>query len=139
MQLGLHKKVLRRHGDRYSSFYMTINEDEIREFNEKGFARISSRLLYYIRTNNISNIKFFKVGTTNSGNRGSIKYSSIDVFGDRYDYCFDIGRKKEFVDFLVAKFFNVNKNPDMSIRKGFTRILHHHGLHWDECRCVKKV
>lgn len=80
--------------------------DEIKEFNEKGFARISSRFLYYIRTNNISDIKFFKVGTTNSGKRGSIKYSSLDVFGDRYDYCFDIRRKKEFVDFLVAKFFN---------------------------------
>ena len=116
-----------------------VDVDEIQELNQKGFARMSRRLLYYIRINNMPYIKFFRIGmTATSGSKGSIKYSSLDIFGDRHEYCFDIRRKKEFVDFLVAKFFVVNENPDMSIRKVFTRILHHHGLHWGECRCPKK-
>lgn len=114
-------------------------KDEIQELNKKGFARISSRLLYYIRTNYMSDIKFFRPGSiTTSGSKGSIKYSSSDVFGDHHAYCFDIKRKKEFVDFLVGKFFRVNGDPGSGIRKVFTRILHQHGLHWDECRCGKK-
>lgn len=113
--------------------------DDIQEFNKKGFARISSRLLYYIRTNDMSDIKFFRHGSiTTSGSKGSIKYSSSDIFGDHHAYCFDIKRKKEFVDFLVAKFFGVNEDPDNGMRKVFTRVLHQHGLHWDGCRCGKK-
>lgn len=112
---------------------------DVQELNEKGFAKISSRLLYYIRMNNISDIKFFRPSfMTTSGSKGSIRYSSSDIFGDHCAYCFDIKRKKEFVDFLVAKFFMVNENPDHGIRKVFTRILHQHGLHWDECSCDKK-
>lgn len=113
--------------------------DEIQELNEKGFAKKSSRLLYYIRNNDMPDIKIFRTGSTaSSGGKGSVKYSSSDVFGDRHAYCFDIRRKKEFVDFLVAKFFMANENPDANIRKAFTRVLHSHGLHWDECRCGKK-
>ncbi len=113
--------------------------DDIQELNTKGYAKISSRLLYHIRNKNMSDIKFFRPGSiTTSGSKGSIKYSSSDIFGDHHAYCFNIKRKKEFVDFLVAKFFNVNQNPDTNIRKVFTRVLHQHGLHWDECVCGKK-
>lgn len=114
-------------------------EAEIQEFNEKGFVRISKRLLYYIRINNISDIKFFRPGSINpAGGTRSIRYSSSDIFGDHHAYCFDIKRKKEFVDFLVEKFFIANEHPDSGIRKVFTRILHQHRLHWEECTCGKK-
>ncbi len=114
-------------------------KDDIQELNKKGFVRISSRLLYHIRINAMSDIKFFRPGSiTTSGSKGSIKYSSADIFGDHHAYCFDIKRKKEFVDFLVGKFLRVNEDPDSGIRKVFTRILHQHGLHWDECTCDKK-
>lgn len=115
------------------------NVYEVQELNEKGFVRISTRLLYYVRNNDVIDIRFFRPGTIAvSGSKGSIKYSSSDIFGDRNCYCFDTRRKKEFVDFLVAKFLKVNEDPDENIRKVFTRILHQHGLHWDECRCGKK-
>ncbi len=113
--------------------------DEIQELNEKGFAKTSGILLYYVRNNDVPNIKIFRTGSrVSSGSKGAIKYSFSDIFGDRHTYCFDIRRKKEFVDFLVGKFFMVNEDPDSNIRKAFTRILHQHGLHWDECRCGKK-
>lgn len=86
----------------------------------------------------MSDIRFFRSGSVSTSGKGSIKYSSSDIFGDRHAYCFDIKRKKEFVDFLVTKFFKVNKDPDDNIRKAFSRILHQHGLHWEECRCRKK-
>ena len=112
---------------------------EVQELNEKGFTKTSGRLLYYIRNNHVPDIKIFRTGsTTSSGSKGSIKYSSSDIFGDHCSYCFDIRRKKEFVDFLVAKFFKENKDPDGHIRKVFTHMLHSHGLHWDECSCEKK-
>lgn len=66
-----------------------------------------------------------------SGSKGSIKYSYSTIFGDHHVYCFDIKRKKEFVDFLMAKFFMVNEHPDV-------RILHQYGLHWGGC-CKKNV
>lgn len=114
-------------------------KDDVQELNKKGFVKISSRLLYYIRNNGVLYIRFFRPGTVAvSGSKGSIKYSSSDIFGDRNCYCFDTRRKKEFVDFLVTKFFMINENPDANIRKVFTRILHQHGLHWDECVCGKK-
>lgn len=92
-----------------------------------------------MRNNDRPDIKIFRTDTTAiSGSKGSIKYSSSDIFGDCYAYCFDIRRKKEFVDFLVNKFFKVNEDPDKNIRKVFTHILHSHGLHWKECRCGKK-
>ena len=114
--------------------------DDIQELNEKGFARISQRLLYYIRANNMPDIKFFRPCSINaSGCKVSVRYSSSDIFGDHHVYCFDIKRKKEFVDFLVGKFFRMNEDPDSGIRKAFTRILHQHGLHWDGCICNKNM
>lgn len=112
---------------------------EIQELKEKGFVKSSQRLLYYIRTRGYPNIKIFRTGiTAGSGRKGTTKYSSIDIFGDHHNYCYDINRKKEFVDFLVRKFYTNNDNPDMNIRKVFSRMLHAHGLHWDECACKKK-
>lgn len=115
------------------------NVCEIQEFNKKGFAKTSNRLLYYIRNNYVPDTKIFRpCRTVSSGNKGSAKYSSSDIFGCHSSYCFDKKRKKEFVDFLVTKFLEVNKDPDENIRKVFTRMLHSHGLHWDECSCEKK-
>lgn len=118
---------------------MSVDMNDIQELNEKGFVRSSPRLLYRIRINDMSNVKFFRpnVGAS-AGTKGSAKYSSIDVFGGHIVYCFDIRRKKEFVDFLVAKFFGANGDPDESIRKAFTRILHSNGLHWEGCSCTNK-
>lgn len=112
-------------------------EDDIQELHKKGFAKTSNRLLYYIRNNDMPDIKIFRTCSMASSRKG-IKYSYSDIFGNRSAYCFDIRRKKEFVDFLVAKFFNANENPDANMRKVFTRILHSHGLHWEECTCGKK-
>lgn len=116
----------------------TVAED-VQELNEKGYIKTSPRLLYYIRTNNMFDIKFFRPGVArSSGSKGSSEYSSIDIFGEYCVYCYDIGHIKEFVDFLVSKFFSVNENPDDSIRKAFTRILHSNGLHWKGCCCREK-
>lgn len=110
---------------------------EIRELKEKGFIRSSKRLLYYVRTECDLDIKIFRTGvTTGSGRKG--KYSSIDIFGERHNYCYDIDRKKEFIDFLVTKFLAKNGNADMNIRKVFSRLLHTHGLHWEGCYCRNK-
>lgn len=38
----------------------------------------------------------------------------------------NIRRDKEFIEFLVKKFFDENPEPDKEIRKIFTRILHYH-------------
>ena len=104
---------------------------EIQELNKKGFVRKTSRLLYYIRNSDRPDIKFFRSGSVSaSGSKGDVKYSSYDIFGEHFVYFFDVRRKKEFVDFLVAKFLTTNKNPDANIRKAFTRILHSHGLNW---------
>jgi hypothetical protein len=42
------------------------------------------------------------------------------------------------VDFLVEMFYEKNPNPDVEIRKVFTRLLHLHRLHWFGYRHVGK-
>ena len=116
-----------------------MNCTEIQELDKKGFARSSYKLLRYIRKNKMVDIKFFKVGANSlSGSKGDAKYSAVDIFGDHFTYYFYISRKKEFVNFLVDKFLMQNKDPDKNLRKVFTKILHSHGLHWEECWCANK-
>jgi hypothetical protein len=112
--------------------------DEIKKLNKKGFAKTSGRLFYYIRHNDMPYIKIFRSCKLSSSRGRGTKYNYSDIFGDRSAYCFDVRRKKEFVDFLVSKFFKENENPDGNMKKAFTRILHQHGLHWKECICEKK-
>lgn len=114
------------------------NIGDIKEFKDNGYAKSSMRLLYYLRHSNVP-FKIFKPGiVTGSGRRGPSIYSSIDIFGDCHVYCFDRERKEGFVDFLVIKFLTRNNSPDTGIRKAFTRILHYHGLHWEDCACRNK-
>ena len=104
---------------------------EIQEFKFLGFARSSHVLLRHMRKYNDSHLRIFKSGVT--ARAGSIKYSSIDIFGGSIVYIYDVRRKKEFVDFLVNRFIAKNPDPDAGIRKAFTRVLHYNGLHWDGC------
>lgn len=79
-------------------------------------------------------LRIFNVGCHISVGRTGAKYGTYDIFGDRICYYYDIRRKKEFVDFLIGKFYEKNQNPDADIRCVFTRILHTHKLHWFGCR-----
>ena len=102
---------------------------EIKEFESSGFARSSRALLNYVRRYRCSYTKTFTSGKTGR---------SIDIFGICITYIYDIRHKKEFIDFLVDKFLAKNPDPDMSIRKAFTRMLHTNGLHWKRCLCIEK-
>jgi hypothetical protein len=103
--------------------------NEIIEFEMIGFARPSDKLLDYIRGNNIL-VKIFNSTKTKGSNR---KNGPIKIFGDYYRYYYKIEFQKEFVDFLVEKFYKNNPDPDPNIKKAFTRILHDNGLHWEWC------
>lgn len=118
---------------------------EIKEFKDKGFAKSSRLLMRYLRhgengqkSENII-FKIFKTGTSSQlGRQGSTKYTSTDIFGDRDVYYYDIKKEKDFVDFLVNKFLTKNPDPDESLRKVFSRLLHSNGLHWYGCVCNKR-
>lgn len=117
--------------------------DEIIEFETIGFARSSGKLLDYIRKNDIL-VKIFSSTKTRGANRSN---GPIKVIGDYYRYYYNIEYKKEFVDFLVEKFYKNNPGPGPGIKKAFTHILHGNGLHWKGCcgeytrhaRKIKKV
>lgn len=120
----------------------SMGEKESYELKNKGYARTSHALAYYLRKNASkgvdSNFRIFRPGvSTTSGGKGS-RFSSIDVFGDYHSYFYYIEKKERFVEFLVSKFLAKNKDPDANIRRVFTRILHNHGLHWYGCCCVGK-
>lgn len=111
--------------------------DKIQELKDRGFARRSDKLLKYIRKHHLLQIKIFRPGIgTAGGDRSSSKYSSFDIFGDRYSYYYDKERENDFVNFLVYKFLIKNPDPGSGIKAAFTRILHTHGLHWYGCSCV---
>ena len=103
--------------------------EEIIEFEIIGFSRASDKLLDYIRKNNIL-VKIFNSTKTKGANRSN---GPIKVLGEYYRYYYKIECKKEFVDFLVEKFYRINPDSDQSIQKAFTRILHNNGLHWKGC------
>ena len=103
--------------------------EEIIEFETIGFSRRSEKLLDYIRKNNIL-VKIFNSTKTKGANRSK---GPIKVIGEYYKYYYKIEYKKEFVDFLVRKFYRINPDPDLSIKRAFTRILHNNGLHWAGC------
>ena len=113
--------------------------EEIKMFIEKGYARASATLLYRLRNNPIGiEIRFFDPKAGNSKSLGSIKYSSRDILGDVYSYYFDTERTENFINFLVGKFYEKNQNPDIGLKKAFTRLLHSHRLHWSEEYTGKK-
>lgn len=112
---------------------------KIEEFESVGFARSSNALLNYVRSKKNINIKIFKYGTSaRAGRKGTTRYSSIDIFGERVVYIYYIKHKEGFTKFIVDKFLNKNPDPDKGLRSAFTRILHTNGLHWYGCLCVKK-
>jgi len=111
---------------------------DIREFESAGFARSSPVLLNHIRNKKDANARIFRYGASaRSGRKGTTRYSSIDIFGERIVYIYYIEYKEDFVKFIVNKFLKKNFDPDESIRKAFTRILHSNGLHWYGCSCIK--
>lgn len=120
---------------------------EIDEFEINGFIKSpgNSYILTRLRIHHGEYLRIFNAGFNISAGRTGSKYGIYDVFGDRICYYYDIRREKEFVDFLVKKFYEKNPNPDSGIRKVFTRILHSHKLHWFGCvhegkdRCDKST
>lgn len=104
---------------------------EIYEFETNGFVR--SSYSYTLCRLRIQYGKYLRIFNSEYG-RTRAKYGTRDIFGDKIYYYYDIRRKKEFIDFLVGKFYEKNQNPDADIRSVFTRILHAHKLHWFGCR-----
>lgn len=109
---------------------------EIKDFEEMGFARSSPKLTNYIRSKKEIYAKIFRPSALlSTGRRGSSKYSSYDIFGDRHSYWYIIERKNIFIDFLVDKFMKRNPDQGKGIRSAFTQVLHLNGLHWHGCSC----
>lgn len=121
---------------------MTQTQELIKKFIKQGYARSSSILLHNIRIKNPElrdvQIRVFGPNSGGSGSLGSIKYTSMDMLGERYTYYFDIERKEKFANFLVKKFYENNPNPEKGLKKAFTRLLHLHRLHWSEEYTGKK-
>lgn len=103
--------------------------DGVIEFEMVGFARPSNRLLDYLRDKNIL-FKIFNPTKTKGANRTN---GPNKVLGDYHKYYYKIECKEEFVDFLVQKLYKNNPDPEVTIRKVFTHILHDNGLHWEWC------
>lgn len=100
--------------------------DNINEFEEKGFVPSDVNLRKILRYHG-EQFKIFNSGT-------NPKYASYEIFGDSYFiYYYDTRREKEFVDFLVEKFYDKNPSPNREMKAAFTRILHHHNLCWHGC------
>jgi hypothetical protein len=110
------------------------------KFREIGYARSDPILLSNLRNNQefqTMNIRHF-VNNMGYHSHGSIKYTSVDILGEKFKYYFDMDRKENFVDFLVKKFYEKNPNPEMGLKKAFTRLLHLNKLHWSEEYTGKK-
>lgn len=103
--------------------------DGVIEFEMVGFARPSIKLLDYLREKNIL-FKTFNPTKTKGADRAN---GPIKVIGDYHKYYYKIECRKEFVDFLVQKFYKKNPDPELIIRKAFTHMLHDNGLHWERC------
>lgn len=110
--------------------------EEIIEFEERGFARASEKLLKYIRINKKILIKIFSPAKTKGANRSN---GPIKIIGDYYRYYYKIDCKKKFVDFLVEKFYKMNPDPNSGKKMAFTRMLHTNGLHWEGCKHKKRI
>ena len=111
------------------------------EFEIKGFVKCPSgnQSLNKLREQYGEYLKIFNSGYNISVGRTGAKYGTYDIFGDRTCYYYDIRKEKEFVNYLVEKFYEKNPDPDKEIRKVFTRILHIHRLHWFGCRHGGKI
>lgn len=111
------------------------------EFETKGFVKTPhsrNTVLNRLRYQYGEYLRIFRAGCNNSVGKASAKYGVYDVFGNKISYYYDIRKKDKFVNFLVEMFHEKNPNPDMEIRKVFTRLLHTHRLHWFGCRHVGK-
>lgn len=105
------------------------------EFETKGFIKTpgESDLLVQLRWRYGKYLKIFNAGHNISIGRTGAKYGSYDIFGSKLCYYYDKRREKDFINFLVEKFFEKNPDADSDIRKVFTRVLHSHGLCWFGC------
>jgi len=110
---------------------------EIEEFKSKGFIQNSGNmnLLIRLRVQYGEYFRIFKTGTHGCGYCNTSKNSSLNIFGHRLHYYYDIRRKDDFVKYLVEKFYKKNPMADRYTRREFTMLLHSHGLCWKECYC----
>lgn len=113
---------------------------ELEEFESRGFIQHSGNvnLLRRLRVQYGEYFRMFKSGTRGCGCCPSSRHGSWNIFGHHLYYYYDIRKKEDFVKFLTEKFYNKNPLPDTNIRREFTRLLHYHGLHWEECYCLEK-
>jgi hypothetical protein len=109
---------------------------EVYEFETKGFVKTPHRrsvVLYRLRSQYGKYLRTFHVGSKCAVRRSKATYGTYDIFGGKISYYYDIRKEDKFVNFLIELFCEKNPNPDVDIRKVFTRILHVHNLHWSGC------
>lgn len=109
---------------------------EVYEFETKGFVKTPHRnviVLHMLRCQYGEYLRMFRAGSKTSVGRSKATYGTYDIFGDKISFYYDIRKEAEFVNFLIELFYEKNPNPDMEIRKAFTRMLHLHNLHWPGC------
>ena len=108
--------------------------NNISEFEKNGFVRSHHNTINKLRSSSLYR-KYFRIfkSAMIDTNRRNPKYSARDIFGDKLVYYYDKRREKEFINFLVERFYEKNPQPDQYMRRTFTRILHHHNLCWHGC------
>lgn len=113
---------------------------ELDEFEFRGFVSYPKRpgVLRRLRIHYNEYFRIFKCGIHGSGSCRPSRCSTIDIFGRRLHYCYDIRRKYDFVKFLVDEFYKENPLADTNMRSQFTRLLHSHGLCWRGCWHLSK-
>lgn len=109
---------------------------KLEEFESKGFVQDSkgTNLLRALRVKYRDNFRIFKSGIQGCGHSRSSKYGGRKIFGRSLHFYYDIRRKEEFIKYLVDEFRKENPSEDINIKIMFTRLLHSHGLHWEECQ-----
>ncbi|MHB1868430.1 MAG: IS110 family transposase [Nitrososphaerales archaeon] len=121
-----------------------LPDNDIRRLQRRGFIRardvpspirkaLSNSLAFYPKLRQI------KITSVNhGGGKGATKFSSVNIFGRRYFgeiyFVSDVDSFKRFISRrLETMFIGTNPNPDLGLRKAFTRYLHNHDLHWRGC------
>lgn len=106
--------------------------------SEVGFVRGGPAILKLLSRKPQLRSKVFVFRPTIGSGRGSIMYSTRDVFGsDGYSMIYYVADTAEartkFAAFLTERFLAANPKPSVALKKVFTRYLHSYNLHWKEC------
>jgi hypothetical protein len=83
-------------------------------------------------------------GVSCSGRKGTIKFSSVDLFGMRLTreiyIVHNVGMFRIFISRrLQAMFEKTNPDPSKDLRRAFTRYLHNYELHWSCCSHLTRL